>query len=351
MRDTFSYPREAAARDAFVLDRRTPRPPLDPWRHQGVIVEDERQADGTIARVATVFLTGRECPWRCVMCDLWRHTIADDTPRGSIPSQIAAARGELRGARDAVTQMKLYNAGSFFDPRAVPEDDYEAIAAALAGLDRVIVESHPALVGSRVDRFLAALGRSALPPPLSNCRPAGDIAARSLARAGAWTSGTGAAPRLEVAMGLETAHPDALDRLHKRITVSAFARAADELRSRGVALRVFLLISPPFVPTDEQDEWLLRSIDVAIDCGATAISLIPTRPGNGAIDALAAESLFRAPTLADVERSFTAALAHVQSLSTGNTPRVFVDLWDLDAPHHRLHAMNLEQRVLADVSS
>ncbi len=45
--------------------------------------------------------------------------------------------------------MKLYNAGSFFDPRAVPESDYDDIAAQLVGLERVIVESHPALIGAR----------------------------------------------------------------------------------------------------------------------------------------------------------------------------------------------------------
>ena len=96
-----SYPAGAAARDRFVLDLRGPRPRHDAWRHQGIIVEDERTADGRIARAATVFLTGRECPWRCVMCDLWQYTIAEDTPRGAIPAQVRAARGELRGAAHA----------------------------------------------------------------------------------------------------------------------------------------------------------------------------------------------------------------------------------------------------------
>ena len=59
--------------------------------------------------------------------------------------------------------MKLYNAGSFFDPRAVPEADYDDVAAALAGLSRVIVESHPALVGPRVDRLLASLDAPSRP--------------------------------------------------------------------------------------------------------------------------------------------------------------------------------------------
>ena len=314
------YPATPAARDRFVLDRRPPRLAHDPWRAQGLLVEDERAADGTIARVATVFLTGRECPWRCVMCDLWQHTTETDTPRGSIAAQVTAARRTLAESSELVTQMKLYNAGSFFDPRAVPEDDYDAVAAALTGFSRVIVESHPSLVGTRTARFVEML------------------------------SGHQAPPALEVAMGLETAHPGALERLHKRMTVDGLLLAADRLESLGVALRVFVLVSPPFVPAAEQDEWLLRSIDVALAAGASVISLIPTRTGNGALEALAEEGLFRSPRLDDLERSVALARDRVPE---GNV-RVFADLWDLerfagcphclDARRDRLRAMNLDQR-------
>ena len=231
------------------------RPLHDPWRHQGIIVEDERTADGRTARAATVFLTGRECPWRCVMCDLWQYTIAGDTPRGAIPTQVAAARDELRGRPEVISQLKLYNAGSFFDPRALPEEDYDGVAAHIAGLERVVVESHPALVGCRVDLFLEALNR--------HCA----VGAATI--------------QLEVAMGLETVHPDALHRLNKRMTVDEFALACEQLRRRGASVRAFLLISPPFVPAVQQDDWLQRSIDVAFSCGASVVSLIPTRSGNG----------------------------------------------------------------------
>ena len=121
MPDVGSYPATATARDRFVLERRGPRPVHDPWRHQGLIVEDERSAEGGRARIATVLLTGRECPWRCAMCDLWTFTTEADTPAGAIPAQVGAARSTLREATVPVTGMKLYNAGSFFDPRAVPE--------------------------------------------------------------------------------------------------------------------------------------------------------------------------------------------------------------------------------------
>jgi radical SAM enzyme (TIGR01210 family) len=314
------YPEAAAGRDRFVLDRRATRPAPDPWRHQGLLVEDERAADGRLARTLTVFLTGRECPWRCVMCDLWRHTIESDTPRGAIAAQLHRALAEVRAApAPPPSAIKLYNAGSFFDPRAVPEGDYDEIAARVSGFDQVVVESHPALVGERVDRLLEALTRM-----------------------GRGEEG----PRLEVAMGLETAHPLALERLHKRMTVEQFARASEALAGRGASVRAFLLVHPPFVDPGAQDEWLERSVDFASSCGASVVSLIPTRAGNGALEALATAGLFEPPRLADVERALALALPRSRC-------RVFADLWDLgrfsDCPAclparaERLRRANLDQ--------
>jgi hypothetical protein len=326
----------AAERDRFVLEHRGARAHLDPWHHQGVVIEDERTAEGHVARVATVFLTGRECPWRCTMCDLWKHTTEADTPRGAIPAQIGAARDELRDCVPAITTMKLYNAGSFFDPRAVPVSDYGEIAARLIGLDHVIVESHPALIGQRVDLLLDALNQQHL-----------------------WRRGFGPArsadterPALEVAMGLETANPTALDLLNKRFTIDQFRSAAAALRARGIAVRVFLLISPPFVADEDQDAWLIQSIDEAFASGASVVSLVPTRSGNGAVEKLAAADLFREPSLGDVERSLAIGLA-----AADGRGRVFVDLWGLqrfascaacfERRKTRLHTMNLAQTVSA----
>jgi len=310
----FAYPVGPRARDRFVLEQRSRSAPPDAWTHQGVLVEDECQPGGGIARVATVFLTGRECRWHCVMCDLWRQTTVGDTPAGAIPAQLAKALLDLRKQTgQAPTQIKLYNASSFFDPDAVPDADQAKVAEHLFEFERVVVESHPALVGERVSRFLGNLRGS-----------------------------------LEVAMGLETAHPVALERLNKRMTLDQFARAAESLGECGVALRAFVLVSPPFVPRAEQDEWLVRSVEFAFDCGATVVSLIPTRPGNGALEALARAGLFAPPTLADVERSFDLALGRARG-------RVFVDRWDLgrfaqcrdcrDERIERLRLINLEQRT------
>ena len=287
-----AYPATPAARDRFILDLRGPRPSHDARRYQDLVVEDETTEQGGTARVGTVFLTGRECPWRCAMCDLWRFTTHGDTPHGAIPLQVAAARQEWRDRAEHISRIKLYNASNFFDPRAVPEADYESIASHVGDLDQVIVESHPSLVGARVETFLATLR----------------------------------GPSLEVAMGLETAHPAALDALNKRMTTDDFARAAEWLRARGISIRVFLLIYPPFVAIDEQDEWLLRSVEFAESCGASVISLVPTRGGNGTMEALAREELFRAPTADDVARSVQ--LVHSRATSPElRATRIFLDPW------------------------
>ena len=87
-----AYTAAARDRDQFVVALRGERPRHDHWQYQDLIVENERGEDGRIARAGTVLLTGRECPWRCVMCDLWKGTTMADTPPGAIPAQIAARR-------------------------------------------------------------------------------------------------------------------------------------------------------------------------------------------------------------------------------------------------------------------
>lgn len=328
------YPDSPAERDRFVLARRGGRPSHDPWRHQGVALDDERGHDGCVCRVGTVFLTGRECPWRCVMCDLWAHTTSTDTPRGALVQQVGAASVEMTARGEVPAVLKLYNAGSFFDPRAVPEADYDALAVAIRPYRRVVVESHPSLVGPRLARFIDACRRAAAGGP---------------------------APTIEVAMGLETAHPGALAALHKRFTLDQFAEAAAEVRRAGADLRVFLLVGVPFIPPPMQLAWSQRSVAVALDLGATAVSLIPTRPGNGALEALADMGEFIAPTLDDLEVALDAAipLGRARSQPGVSDVRVFADLWDLErlavcpscaTPRRtRLATMNLEQRVLPAV--
>lgn len=308
------YPERPAERDRWVVSLRPERPHLDPERPYASLVEEECSASGAVVPVATIFLTNRECPWRCVMCDLWRNTLAETLPAGSIPRQMDFALSQLPPAK----QIKLYNSGSFFDPRAIPPQDHPAIAERARQFERTIVECHPALVGEASVRFQQMLGRP-----------------------------------LEVAMGLETAHPEVLERLNKRMTLGQFSAAAEFLHTHGIALRVFVLVQPPFLRPEEALLWARRSVEFAFDCGATAVTLIPTRAGNGAMEKLAVMGEFTPPSLAVLEQASLQALAMRRG-------RVFVDLWDiekradlcvhcLDRRIERLHRQNLTQQAAPSV--
>jgi uncharacterized Fe-S cluster-containing MiaB family protein len=298
------YPAKAAERDAWILSRRPARQVRDAYLPYQYFVEEERTDRGCVEPVATIFLTNRECPFRCLMCDLWRNTLTERVPVGAIPAQIDHALLNLTPAR----QLKLYNSGSFFDPRAIPPADYAAVAQRANGFERLIVENHPAFTGHACLRF------------------------RDLLRG-----------KLEIAIGLETAHPKVLAGLNKRMTLDQFSSAANFLRCNGIDLRVFILVQPPLMPAEEALAWAERSLEFAMEAGATAATLIPTRAGNGAMEALG----FAPPSLETLE----SAMEYGLRLKQG---RVFADLWELRASCAHCHAqriarlrqMNLQQSVL-----
>jgi radical SAM enzyme (TIGR01210 family) len=296
-----------------VRSLRPPRPTIDVWSPLGVTEEEEREPDGSIVATATVFLAGAECPWACVFCDLWRYTVEGATPPGAIPHQIELALASLEREPAIV---KLYNASNFFDSRAVPPGDDEAIAALVRRFSRVVVECHPKLLGERAIDFARRLHG-----------------------------------RLEIGLGLETIDPRAAPQLGKGATLDDFGRAAAALHAAGVDVRAFLLVGAPHVPAADQIDSIVASTRFACDrLGARHVSLIPVRGGNGALERLAAQGLFELPHLGLVEAAFAAALAVVPAGAV-----VTADLWDIErlaacddcfsARRDRLLRMNLSGRV------
>jgi len=85
------------------------------------------------------------------------------------------------------TRLKLYNASNFFDRRACRSKTFHAWRSWRAPFAAITVESHASTIGPLTLEFRALL------------------------------SG-----RLEVAVGLETIHPIAIEHLNKRLELSRF---------------------------------------------------------------------------------------------------------------------------------
>jgi archaeosine synthase beta-subunit len=295
---------------AWIIAQRPPRASTDPFTPYGFFLEEELSASHRLVSSAVILLTNKECPWRCLMCDLWKRTLTVSVPPGAIPRQINFALSRLPALPE---QVKLYNSGSFFDPTAIPLADYSAIARKVSCASHLVVESHPRLIGENALKL------------------------RDLLRSS-----------LEVAMGLETVHPEVLPRLNKNLTLSAFAKAAGFLRRRDIAVRAFVLLKPPFLNEDEGLEWAVKSAEFAFANGVEVVCLIPTRPGNGALDRLREAGEFAPPLLPTLERALEAVLEQRQG-------RVFADTWDLEQfstcaacfeqRRQRLYQMNRQQIV------
>lgn len=285
--------------------------PNEPY---GWFNEQERALDGELKEVAAILLTNRECPYSCLMCDLWKHTTDKVVPAGAIPDQIEFALNKLALA----THLKLFNSGSFFDPGAIPVEDYPKIASLSSGFEQVLVESHTAFVGEECLEFSRMLEG-----------------------------------RLQAAIGLETVHPEILPRLNKGMSLEDFKRSVDYLQSNGISTRAFILLRPPFLIEAEGIEWACRSIDFAFACGVDICSVIPVRSGNGALDKLAIDGYFGEPSIQSLERVLEYGISQSKGL-------VFADLWDLErfstcthcfeSRKERLNQMNLSQEQEKAVS-
>lgn len=294
-----------------IISLRPERHEVRPDRPNHFLHEEETGPDGEIRKVNTIFLTNSECPFKCVMCDLWKNTTENPVKPGDIPRQITFALDRLPEA----AVIKLYNSGNFFDRKAIPPGDYPEIARLLENCERIIIENHPKLCGEGCIEFSRMLNG-----------------------------------KLEVAMGLETVHPEVLPKLNKQITTENFRSAVEFLTENGIASRAFILLNPPFLTDPEENiEWTVRSVAFAFECGVTACSIIPTRAGNGAMEKLQREGHYVPPAVEALEEAFDRAL----NLNGG---RVFADLWDLeqfsDCPRclekrkARLEKMNEQQIIL-----
>jgi radical SAM enzyme (TIGR01210 family) len=295
--------------DQWVVSHRGKKNSVDPQKPYAYQVEKERSLSGKIEDIAIIFLTNRECSFRCLMCDLWKNTTNESVPVGAIPNQIEWALNHLPD----VKHLKLYNSGSFFDRRAIPQKDYKRIASMVSSFETVIVESHPRLINEKCLNFRDMLK-----------------------------------PDLQIALGLETVHPDILRKLNKQMTLEDFRNSISYLTQHGIRSRAFILLKPPFLSESEGIYWAERSLDFAFHIGVECCTVIPVRAGNGTMDLLLEQGYFTPPDIHSLEK----VLEYGIGLNAG---RVFVDVWDLelfsicqkciDKRTNRLIEMNLNQKI------
>ncbi|MEO8822926.1 MAG: hypothetical protein ABI366_05065 [Ginsengibacter sp.] len=274
------------------------------------IQEEEPDENGNLQKINTVFLTGKECSFKCLMCDLWKNTLTYATPPGAILKQIDYALSRLPKA----DVIKLYNSSNFFDAKAIPLSDYSGMIERLKPFKKVIVENHPNLCGQSCVDFNEKVNG-----------------------------------KLEIAMGLETIHPEVLPKLNKKLTPEDFKKAAGFLERNKIQTRAFVLLNPPFL-TDEKEniEWAFKTVKFAFECGVGTCSIIPTRSGNGIMDMLEKTREYVPPKLHGLEEVFERSLALLQG-------KVLADTWEIgflsdcdqcfEARKSRLEQMNLTQKI------
>jgi len=248
------------------------------------------------------------------MCDLWKNTTDKPVPENSITAQIEFALSRLPKTK----HLKLYNSGSFFDTRAIPETDYKNIAGLINNFETVILESHPSFINEKVLLFNNFIK-----------------------------------PKLQVAIGLETVHPEVLPLLNKKMTLADFEKSARFLSSNSIESRAFILLRPPFLTEEEGVFWAKKSIDFAFDIGINSCTIIPVRAGNGAMEFLSETGDFKQPNI----KSLESVIEYGIQLNAGS---VFADLWDidifsscdkcLDTRKERLLKMNLYQKYYPPVN-
>ncbi len=292
----------------WIVSKRGKKNQIDPQKPYSWLVEKELTQSGKIEDTAIIFLSNLECPFRCLMCDLWKNTTNESVHIGDIPNQIEWALNQM----PEVKHLKLYNSGNFFDKKAIPEEDYSRIASLLNDFETVIVESHPKFINEKCILFKEMLK-----------------------------------PELEVAIGLESVHLEVLQKLNKQMTLNDFSKAVMFLAQNNIRSRAFILLKPPFLSESEGIFWANKSIDYAFEVGVQCCTVIPIRAGNGAMEILMEKGDFSLPMLSSLEK----VLEYGIGLSSG---RVFADVWDLklfsqceicfDKRQKRLMAMNLDQK-------
>ena len=188
--------------------------------------KEEDLLDGERVRAMVLILRTSGCWWSkrkgCLMCG---YNSASDSSIGLLD-----LLAQLKVAIDRYEDekfVKIYTSGSFLDRNEVPLEARAAVMEAFPSAKRILFESRP--------EFVTVEELSTLPND-----------------------------RVQVALGLESANNDILRRcVQKGFLVEDYVRAASLLREKGIPVRTYLLLKPPFLTERQAMQDTIRSIEFA----------------------------------------------------------------------------------------
>jgi radical SAM enzyme (TIGR01210 family) len=188
--------------------------------------KEEDLLDGERVRAMVLILRTSGCWWSkkkgCLMCGF---NSASDSSIG-----LSDLLAQLKVAIDRYGDekfVKIYTSGSFLDRNEVPLEARQAILEAFPSAKRILFESRP--------EFVTAEELGTLPNE-----------------------------RVQVALGLESANDEVLRRcVQKGFLVEDYVRAASLLREKGIPVRTYLLLKPPFLTEKQAMIDTIKSIEFA----------------------------------------------------------------------------------------
>jgi radical SAM enzyme (TIGR01210 family) len=272
----------------LVAAQRVPRT-FDPRRYISLWTEKDL-LDGKVVDALVVIFRTRGCYWArksgCSMCG-YVNDVAGEVGEADLRHQLDRV---LESYADQPF-VKIYTSGNFFDPYEVPPPVRRAILKAFGErADKVLVETLAHLVR-----------REDLEEAVGLC------------------------PRLEIALGLESADDDVLRHaVNKYWGLKDHARAYALAHEAGATVKTYLLIKPPFLTERGAIEDAVASGHLA-DPYSDTISFNPLNvPRNTLVEALWRRGEYRPPWLwsvVEVLRRCTDLQAQVKCHPTGGGKR------------------------------
>ena len=203
---------------------------------------EEELLDGEIVEAGVAILRTRGCYWSikegCSMCGYFNDTVPGGVSDEMLREQWKKIRPSLKGKRYA----KIYTSGSFIDPTEVPLDFADEVMSDMKdmGIEKVLIESLPEFVNPKNFSYTNA-------------------------------------PKLEIAIGLESSSPLVLDKcVNKRLRWPHFVKVCKSARDNGAEVKAYILLKPPYLNEKDAIEDAVQS---AIDA-APHVDKISINPVN-----------------------------------------------------------------------